>query len=201
MRSEGSWRPAHVEPWGTRDEPQIAFSHPTPSPPTHLRLRGGSRRWLRPAPGHRWAGWNSATTACVTERTWTWFSSTSTLPSMEGKRWVHSVPPPVHSGVQVVPVQATAASLLPQSTARWGCRCSERLVGVKAAQRLSVRQGCRLVARGPDEALQIGLKKNPKKLQMLKKIMNVLYKNPFPAFLERSQYLAALGPCSPPGSF
>lgn len=33
MRSEGSWRPAHVEPWGTRDEPPIPYSRPTPFSP------------------------------------------------------------------------------------------------------------------------------------------------------------------------
>lgn len=68
-------------------------------------------------------------------------------------------PPPVPSGAQVVPLQATRASLLPQSAEaphhqQTGLRCLERLAEVKAAQR----------------GLQTGLGKNPKKLQILKNL-------------------------------
>lgn len=88
---------------------------PTPRPTPH-RLPGGSRRWRPPAPGPRWAEWSSGTMACVTARTWTWFSRTSMSPLMEGKRWVHTVPQPVHStGTHCDQTDETNGNI-PQST-------------------------------------------------------------------------------------
>lgn len=63
--------------WGDPHTLSIRCAHRHP---------GAFRRQLLPSPGPRRAVWSSGTSACATEKTWTWFSRTSASPSRVGRR-------------------------------------------------------------------------------------------------------------------